>query len=313
MKARIQENINLANFSTFRIGGEVEYFAEIRNKEDLIFVFDWLEDKNLDVNILGGGSNILINDKKIKGLVLKLANNNVDFRENRAECGAGVSLGKVILESKKKSLSGLEWAVGIPQATIGGAVRGNAGAFGFNMSEIVETVEYFDTQTKSFKLFSNKDCKFDYRESIFKHNSNLIIWNVFLKMKKDEHKNIEDRMTKFLKYRHDHHPKLPSAGSIFKNIPISNIEEASQYLAKEAKEAGVVKNDMVGAGWIIELSGLKGKKIGGAKVSLEHANFIVNTGKAKANDIVMLISYIKQQVRDRFKIQLQEELQYFGF
>ncbi len=313
IESKIQANKDLSSFSTFKIGGKAEYFIEVKSKEDLQEVLKWAKNKNQKVNILGGGSNIVINSKGIEGLVIKLSNKEIFIKGERIELEAGVKLSEVLREAIKNNLSGLEWAIGIPGATIGGAVRGNAGAFSVEMSDIVETVEVLEMETGKFKNFSNKDCKFSYRDSIFKHDNNYIIWEVTLKLRKDNEKKIKDKIDKNLKYRNDHQPKLPSAGSVFQNIKAEKLQEANSYLMQKAKELGLVKNGFIGAGWIIDMAGLKGKAIGGAKVSLEHANFIVNTGKATSDDIVTLISYIKQQVRDRFKLQLQEEIQYFGF
>lgn len=230
------------------------------------------------------------------------------------ECGAGASLISIARMSASHGLSGLEWAIGIP-GTVGGAVRGNAGAYGSSINESVETAEVFNAKKKKFEQFSQKDCKFKYKESIFKKDDarHLLIWQVILRLRKGKIEEIQSLLNKYLMYREKSQPKLPSAGCVFKNIDIANLCEYNANLANEANEAGVVKGGKIGAGWIIEKAGLKGKTIGGAKVSLEHANFIVNTGKATAEDIIMLISFIKQQVRTKYNAQLQEEIQYLGF
>ncbi|MFA4941773.1 MAG: UDP-N-acetylmuramate dehydrogenase, partial [Patescibacteria group bacterium] len=226
---------------------------------------------------------------------------------------AGAILARAMRLAVGEDLSGLEWSAGIPRATIGGAVRGNAGAFGSSISEIIETTEVFNIKKQKFELFSNKDCRFVYRGSIFKEDGNYLIWKAILKFQKGNKRQIEKEVAKCLESRQGKQPKLPSAGSIFKNLNFKDLKESNTNLAGLAVESGAVKDDKVSAGWIIELIGLKGKKIGGAKVSLEHANFIVNTSHATAEDIIMLISYIKQQVRTRFNVQLQEEIQYLGF
>lgn len=314
MNILIQKNIPLANFSTFKIGGEAEYFIEIKNKQDLEETLGWAKKNKLKIFILGGGSNVLINSDPIKGLVVKIKNQEIVCRGERLECGAGAALKQVLSESVKNSLSGLEWTAGIPNATIGGAVRGNAGAFNESISDIVETIEVFDSINYKFKLFSKKDCEFAYRESFFKKNDSFIVWSVVLKMFQKQMDEINKKLEENLKYRMSHQPKLPSAGSVFKNVSFDIFKKSNVYLANKAQDLKLVKNNSVGVGWIIDMAGdLKGKKIGGAKVSLEHANFIVNTGNASSDDVVMLISYIKQQVRNKFKIQLQEEIQYFGF
>lgn len=310
---KIEKNINLAKFTTFKIGGGAKFFIEVKTKEELLTTFVWVKKNKEKIFILGGGSNVLINDKGLDGLVIKMINDNISLHGERLECGAGASLARAVRLAMSNNLSGLEWAIGIPGATIGGAIIGNAGAFGTSMSGIVETVEVFNIKKKKFELFSKKDCEFDYRESIFKKDNNYLIWNVVLKMRKGNKRQIDESINRNLEFRNAKQPKLPSAGSIFKNLTIDYLRECNKNLADKALEDRIVKNNMLGAGWLINLAGLRGKTIGGAKVSLEHANFIINTSKATSGDVVMLISYIKQQVRNRFKVQLQEEVQYLGF
>jgi len=309
---KIQSNIDLSKHSTFRIGGRAKFFVEIKNKDDLLESLDWAERNNEKFYILAGGSNVLINDKGVDGLVLKFANNDINIRSERIDCGAGTNLIQTARMSAGNSLAGLEWAAGIP-GTVGGAIRGNAGAYDSSMSEAVETVEVFDQKSRRFVIFSNRDCAFAYRTSVFKENNNLIIWSAVLKLSKGSHSEIERLIEKYLISREKSQPKLPSAGSIFKNFKIEDLRIESNSVAKWAEEEGAVKNGLLASGWIIDKLGFKGKTMGGVKVSLEHANFIVNTGNGKAEEVVILISYIKQQARTRFKIKLNEEIQYFGF
>lgn len=311
---KIQENISLAPFSTFKIGGPAEFFVEVEEKEELEEATKWAKEKKKKFFILGGGSNVLISDKGVDGLVIKLLNNEIKIKGERIECGAGASLAKAASAAIAENLSGLEWAIGIPGATVGGAVRGNAEAFEVGMGDIVETAEALDMKSRKFKIFSNRDCGFSYRESVFKENENLIIWRIVLKLKKERQDEIQKLVKKSIEHRTGKYPKLPSAGSVFKNIPAKIFRETNPILYEKIMEEGkITRQGNIGAGLLIDVLGLKGKTIGGAKISLEHANFIVNTGKAKAEDIIILISFIKQQVRDRLKIQLQEEIRYLGF
>lgn len=313
IKEKIKDNISLALYSTFKIGGKAKYFIEIKDEEELPLLFDWIKESKINFFILGGGSNLLINDKGVDGLVIKLSNTKIDIKGIRLECGAGATLNQILSIAIKNSLTGLEWAIGIPQATIGGAIRGNAGAFGSETSDIVETVEVFNVKNHAYQIYSNKDCEFNYRRSIFVDDNDLIAWKTVLKFTKDKQGNINKKVEEILGFREEHQPRLPSAGSIFKNIQYDYLKSKNPSLADHAKESGAIKDGMLGAGWLIDFAGLKGKTIGGAKVSLEHANFIVNTGKATASEIIMLISYLKQQIRDRYKVQLQEEIKYLGF
>ncbi|MCU0679179.1 MAG: UDP-N-acetylmuramate dehydrogenase [Planctomycetes bacterium] len=310
----IREQVPLAPLTTFGIGGPAKYYLAAATKEELIFAVEWAAGKNEQVYIIGGGSNLLVNDQGVDGLVLRLLNNTVVVRSQRLEAGAGATLTQAAYAAKSANLSGLEWSIGIPNATVGGAVCGNAGAFGTSMSDLVETVEAFDQGKKAFVTLSLNECAFGYRQSIFKDDHKLIIWQIILKMRAEDGSEIGRRMEENLNYRLDRYPRLPSAGSVFKNLTLKEALKDNPALEKEWNEiGGILFDGKISAGQLIEMAGLKGKAIGGAKVSLEHANHIVNTGRATAADVAMLVSYIKQQVRDRFKIQLQEEIEYFGF
>lgn len=312
IEARIKQNISLAPFTTFGIGGLAKYLIEIRLKEELEAIIFWCEENKVDYIILAGGSNVLVNDSGVDFLVIKITNRDVIFRGDRVECGAGASLTGIATKSFGNGLTGMEWAVGIP-GSIGGATRGNAGAFGHSTSDNIETIEVYNTKLKKFDIYSKNISGFTYRSSIFKENKDLIIWSLILKLSKGNRAETDELIEKYTNHRLKSQPRLPSAGCVFKNILFEELKKSNPEIAKRAEEEGVVKGGMVGSGWLINRLDVRGKKIGGAKISLEHANFIVNTGGATASDVVMLISYIKQQVRDKLKVQLQEEIQYLGF
>lgn len=311
IEAKIQKDFDLKPLTTFKIGGKAKYFLEVGQKEELAAALDWAKDKHTSIFILAGGSNVLVSDVGIDGLVVKMSNRKVAVKGERIEAGAGAMLPAVVSAATAHNLSGMEWAAGIP-GSLGGAIRGNAGAYGGNMAESVETVEVFDMKKGQFDILSRKFCKFDYRHSLFKDDKSLVIWSAILKMHVGNKDEILGKINDILEKRKKANPKLPSAGCVFKNFTIEDIEKANPRLAQDARDAGVVKGSKVGAGWIIEQLDLKGKKMGEVKVSLEHANFIVNTGQARADEVIMMTSYIKQQVRDELGIQLQEEIEYFG-
>ena len=313
MLKKIKKNYPLADLTTFKIGGPAEYFVEIGAKEELQKVFTWAKEKNIQVSILGGGSNLLISDQGVKGLVVLIKNEKLSIHGERMTVRAGVSLAKALSLAIKHSLSGLEWSHGIPRATIGGAIRGNAEAFDCLMSDIVETIEIFDIKKNKFDVLSRNMCKFAYRKSIFSSNDNLIIWEAILKMSYKDKKQIKELVDKSLEFRLSKYPKLPSAGSIFKNLDLDEVKKKNPLLFEKEMKNKIMRRGLVGAGLMIDLLGLKGKTIGGAKISLEHANYIVNTGKATADEVVQLISLIKTKARDNFKIDLREEIQYLGF
>lgn len=308
MEEKIQKNVPLAPMTTFKIGGPAKYFIEVKTREDLAEAIKWAKKNDQKVFYLGGGSNLLISDEGFDGLVIKLVNREAILKGDRLYCGAGASLAYCISLCRGANLSGLEWGFGIPMATIGGSVRGNAGAFGVAMGDVVETIEYYDVKKDRFEFLSRKDCDFDYRTSIFKKNPDFIVWNIVLRMKPSNTEEINSSIENNLAHRDKGQPKLPSAGSVFKNLFFDDILKANPPLLEFINEQGLGKGGKIGAGYFIDLRGLKGKNIGGAKISLEHANFIVNTGRATARDVLELIDFVKKEIELRFKIKLEEEV-----
>ncbi|MDD5146476.1 MAG: UDP-N-acetylmuramate dehydrogenase [Candidatus Pacebacteria bacterium] len=286
---RIRRNVPLKEYTTFKIGGLAKYFLEAKNKEELMAGIQWAKQQGLPFFILGGGSNLLISDEGFDGLVLRISSDGFQFDGERLKVEAGANLSLVVNECLKKRLSGLEWASGIPKITVGGAVYGNAGAFGVTCADMIESVELLDTDTMTIKTISFEECQFDYKESIFKKNKNLIILSVVFRLEAKAAEEIEKEIKRALFYRREHHSSEPSAGSVFKN-PFQ-----------------------IPAGELIENCGLKGKRIGNAQISLKHANFIVNLGEAKAQDVKNLIDLAKKEVQNKFNILLEEEVQYLGF
>ncbi len=325
MNIDIQKNISLAPYTTFRIGGPAKFFVEIKNENDLMESLVWAKDNNQKIFFLGGGSNLLVSDRGFAGLVLKIQNGGYEILNdlNKAKsgenievfCGAGAGLAGLALELAKKNLSGLEWSVGIPRATVGGSIKGNAGAFGVAMSDSIEAVKVFDLEKKEFKKFNREECQFVYRDSIFKKKEKYLIWGAILKFEEKDPNYIQNLIDKSVQHRKNSYPKFPSAGSVFKNTAqIEVVEKHNVEIAENARRRGVVNEDgKIPIGFLIEQFGLMGKQIGGAKVSEEHGNFIINTGQATAEDVIILISLIKQKIRDNYGVQLEEELQMVGF
>lgn len=253
-----RKNILLKKYTTFKIGGPAKYFFEAKTKIELISALKLAKEKNLPFFILGGGSNLLVSDQGFNGLVIKF----------------GQPLSAYVTK-------GLEWAIGIP-GTIQAAVWGNAGAFGGSMADVVKSVEVLDINSLKIKILKNKDCKFAYRDSVFKQKKNLIILSVEIKTKKSSLKKIKE----YLAHRKKTQPlNFPSAGSVFKN-PVG-----------------------LSAGKLIQDCNLKGKKIGNVQVSEKHANFIINLGNGQAKDVIKLIKLIKEKVKNKFGIVLEEEIQ----
>ena len=305
----IQENIQLAPFTSFKIGGPAKYFVEVSAEEALLEALRFAKKNNLKIFLLGGGSNILVGDEGFDGLVIKMKNTESNVSEDKIECGVGINLAEVVGLSVENSLTGLEWAVGIP-GTLGGAICGNAGAYGSSIADSLENVKIIKLDNLEFEIMSKDECKFAYRESVFKENKNLIIVSAVLKLQKGNQEEIKNKIEEIIRQRGGKIPPERSSGSFFKNPKVDN----QQIIAKFEKETGnKVQDGTIPAAYLIDKVGLKGKKIGEAQVSEKHGNFVVNLGHARAEDIVMLTSFVKMKVRDELGIELKEEVQYIGF
>ncbi len=321
---RFKENQILSQHTTFRIGGPAKYFALIQSVEELEIICQWAEKKQISVFVMGGGSNVLVSNTGFDGLVIRLLMSKVKRKEEGLECDAGAFLSKSVGESLGAGLIGLEWAVGVP-GTIGGAVRGNAGAYGGATGDSVESVTVL--RNGKIKELKNKDCHFDYRESIFKANGNHdIIISATFKLKRGNDQELLEAKERMKKIARERSAKMAlaikiegqeecgyCAGSIFKNVVLTE-KEVKEFKNKfPAFPEEFIKFKKIPASWLIDQLNLKGKSIGGASVSYGHAGFIINNGTATAENIIMLVSIIKQKVRDHFGIQLMEEIEYVGF
>jgi len=306
----IQKDVSLVQYTTFKIGGSAKFFVEVKNEEEIIEAVKYAKENNLESFILGGGSNLLVSDKGFDGLVIRVRNLELRIRNEIVECGVGINLSKFVLKLAKKNLSGLKWAVGIP-GTVGGAVIGNAGAFGGEIKDNLKEVKAFNLESNEIKIYKNNDCKFGYRDSIFKRNyGKTILISVKFKLEKNKKINDRKKIDEIIKKRKEKQPQYLSAGSFFKNPIVEN----KKIIENFEKDTGLkIKGNKIPVGWLVESIGFKGKQIGGAKVSEKHGNFIINTGDATAEDVIILSSLIKQKVRSKFEIQLEEEIRMVGF
>lgn len=301
-------NEPLRKWTSFRIGGPAKYFLIAKNNDDLLKAINFVKKNKIKYFILGSGSNLLFLDKGFSGLIIKIKNQklkikNTNQKSKIVKVEAGEALSKLVVESVKAGLTGLEWAAGIP-GSVGGAVYQNAGAFGSDLSKSIQRVIVL-RKGKIIKL-NKKQCCFAYRSSIFQKNKDIVL-EIRLKLKKGKRVESQKLIKKHLDYRREKQPVGFSAGSVFKNLQftIRNIQLLKQYpQLHNFKKAGIIP-----AGWLIENSGLKGLKIGDAQISEKHANFIINKGKAKAKDVLALISTAKKRVFKKFKVKLQEEIE----
>lgn len=275
----------MKNHTTFKIGGPCDEFCEVSGIEEITKLIEYAKAKKIPYTIIGNGSNLLVSDKGIRGLVIKIAKgfDNVRVEGTKITAEAGILLSRLANTALKNNLSGLEFASGIP-GTLGGAVYMNAGAYDGEMKDIVKKVTYL----KDEKVCQSSDLDFDYRKSMFT-GSDLIILSVEMELKNGKYEEIKAKMEEFSKRRAEKQPLTqPSAGSTFKR--------PQGYFA----------------GKLIQDAGLKGYKIGGAMVSEKHSGFVINTGNATCSDCLELIEHIQKTVYDKFGVMLETEVKKLG-
>ncbi len=281
----IKYNEPMSKHTSFKVGGPAEIFTYIDSISDLKKVLDLCKEKKLPITIVGNGSNLLVSDEGIKGVVIKYTANEIkiDRKNGKVVCSGGVINSVLAMQLKESELSGFEFAASIP-GTIAGAIYMNAGAFGSEMKDIVNYVKYIDISTGEMITLHNNKLEFGYRKSIFEKINGVIV-ETEMQLHHDDKANIENKMIQYKEKRLESQPlEYPSAGSTFKR-----------------------GEDFISAK-LIDEAGLKGYTIGGAQVSTKHAGFIVNTGNATAKDILELIEYVKKVVYDKFNKKLEIEV-----
>jgi len=307
----IQENVPLAPMTSFRIGGAAKFYVEVKSIEDLKEALLYAKENKLDYYVLAGGSNLLISDNGFEGIIIRIKFSEIKVNaDGLVEASAGTPLIKVVNFSAENGFTGIESLAGVP-GTFGGAVRGNAGAYGTEVGSFIDEVIALNVETLELEKFKQAQCDFSYRSSVFKKNKNLIVISATLKLEKNEVAQCKAKVMEIVMGRTKKGLQgAKSAGSYFMNPKIQD----EKLLQEFEKEKGVpARNGVVPAGWIIERAGLRGKTMGGAQISENHTNYIINTGEASAENVIMLVSFVKQQVRDQFGVQLVEEVNYLGF
>lgn len=298
--------IILKHITQFKLGGPAEVVVA-RNTKKIPFLLEGLIKKKKKFYIIGGGTNIIANDKGYGGVVVHMKTNTITANKNIIQSDAGVLLERLINTANKRGLRGLETLAGIP-GTVGGAVYGNAGAYGEEIKNVIQNVIVFDG--KKMRTLSKKQCGFDYRESIFKKR-NWAILSVVFSFSKGNKKILQKTSRDIIALRlKKYKPSLRCAGSIFKNIPV---QSALGRRLRNKIPSDKIKGGKIPAGILLESVGAKGMRKGGIMVAHHHGNLIVNTGNGTARDAKYLIDVLKKKVRKKFGITLEEEVQYLGF
>lgn len=284
-----EENVSGKKLTSFCVGGEVRVVAKPSEREQLRELFWYLRENGIKYAVLGRGSNIVIDDAGYCGVLVLLSNfNKISFAGKVVTAGAGATMRQVANFAMQHSLSGLEFAHGIP-GSVGGGVYMNAGAYGGEISGVLRSCECYDTENDEFLHFENADCDFSYRHSVFSKNKNFVILSATFELMEGDTEKISETMESYKTLRAEKQPlEFPSAGSTFKR-PKDNF-----------------------AGKLIEEAGLKGYTVGGAQVSPKHAGFVVNIGGATSKDIKELVEHVKNTVSEKFGVELECEIEFLS-
>ncbi len=286
---RLQENISLAAYTSARIGGIADALIIANSADELAEIISALWEMDAPYLLLGGGSNLLISDAGFRGVVVLNKAKAIRFNEGENPlvwAESGVMMTRLANQAATKGLSGLEWAATVP-GTVGGAVYGNAGAFGGDMASILQQVEMLTKHGR--ETWSVSDMEYAYRSSTLKGVAiNCVILSAEIRLKNGTPAQIQERMRSFIQKRKNTQPPGASMGSMFKN-------PAGDY-----------------AGRLIEAAGLKGTRIGNAEISKIHANFFINHGETKAFDVKALIELVQKEVFEQFGVKLELEIELVG-
>ena len=288
-KRRVLKDENMRNHTSFKIGGLADFFVIVQEIEELKFVLDIAEKYAIPLTVIGNGTNLLVSDKGIRGIVLKIEISNLKVirKKDKAEItiSSGYAVGKLANLAYKEELTGLEFLSGIP-GSVGGAIRMNAGAYGKEMKDI--STKYMEKNGKIKKL-NLEEHMFSYRSSIFSEMKDVIILETVLEAGYGNKEEIKEKIDEYRNKRIETQPlELPNAGSTFKR-----------------------KGDIITAK-VIDECGLKGYRIGDAAVSEKHAGFVVNLGNATAKDVLELTDYIKETVKKKKGIEIELEVLFVG-
>ena len=312
---QVREQVVLAPFTSFGIGGPARYFLVAKTATDVIAGIEAAKQSHHQFFLLGGGTNLLVSDQGFPGLVIKMELDQLAFDHARASVGSGVLLQTLIDQGIERGLAGLELMSGVG-GTVGGAVRGNAGAFGQTIGGCIITVSaYVAGRTQ---VFTRAECQFRYRHSIFK-TAQAVVLSAELELLPGDRAALRKQADVIIQTRQArYNVNWQCAGCVFKNIdlkstPVNQSKIMKQLDVSEAEYRKVTQYGKLPVSFITDRLGLKGQQIGGAKIADEHGAFILNIGQATAEDVIMLMSIIKTKVRNILGIQLEPEIELVGF
>lgn len=305
--SRLILNKSFKKLTSFGIGGLAKIVIELKNEKEINYILKLAKKHKLPWQVLGAGTNIAASDKGFNGLIIKIRAQKIKINRQKIIISSGNNLLSSIKQLNNLGMAGVEKMTGIP-GTVGGAIVGNAGAYGQEIKDYLEKVIIFDgRQTREL---SKKQCKFDYRYSIFKQKNWIIIFAQFC-FKKDNPKKLKKISRDIIKTRNGKYPKnLRCPGSFFKNIIIKNLSAKQEKIILKSIETEKISHNKLPAAVLLEKTGVKGMKIGDIAVSDDHANLIYNRGNGKFTDLQKLVSLLKKKVNKKFGIILKEEVIY---
>src|SRR5579863_3047563 len=300
----IIEGAPLRDYTRFGIGGPARLLADASSEPALVEALRVIHTSGGQHTVIGGGTNLIVSDDGFPGVVLRYARQTIQIEGARMRVAAGAVLQQLVDSAIAAGLRGLETMTGIP-GWVGGAIYGNAGAYGHSIHERVESVRFFDGV--SVREIGNAACQFRYRESVFKRQKHWIIVSAVLRLDRAEPAELRATAEGILKIRNEKYPpSMRCAGSIFKNLLLVELPAAVQARIPER----VVREGKVPSAYFLELAGAKGMVNGGVRVATYHANLIYNQAGGTALEVRQLIAELKHRVRNQFGIDLEEEVQY---
>jgi len=296
--------VPLSQHTRFALGGPADLFVETSDPGAFIAALAIARGSGLPHTMIGGGSNLIVSDAGYRGIILKFNGGDITIERARLTVQAGASLQTLVDTANAHGLKGLETMTGIP-GFAGAAIYGNAGAYGHSISERVARVHFHDGE--GYRTFSNEECEFQYRESIFKRHKDWTILSAELNLSPDDPEALTKISAEILAIRNEKYPPtMKCAGSIFKNFLLAD-------LPADIVPANVIREGKVPSAYFLEQAGAKGLSIGDIHVATYHANLIFNGGNGTAADLLTVILELKTRVYERFGIKLEEEVQYVGF
>jgi UDP-N-acetylmuramate dehydrogenase len=302
----VSTGVPLSRYTRFGIGGPADLYAEAGDVEAFIAALAAARSSGIPTMVIGGGTNLVVSDGGFRGIVLHFRGDRLRAGDGRVTAEAGAVLQDLVDFAIERGLQGLETLAGIP-GSVGAAIYGNAGAYGHSLSERVVSVRFHDG--RGIRVFTNEECQFRYRESIFKSHKDWTIFSTELLLAPADAAALRQTAADILQVRNEKFPvAMKCAGSVFKNLLLRDLPPA---VAAEVP-ANAVREGKVPAAWFLEQVGAKGVRRGDIHVAAYHANLIYNAGAGTASDLCALIEDLKARVRARFGIDLEEEVQYVG-